>query len=144
MSGHVELWTLAELIFDFQSLFFSFSFVFFLPWPSRSSAVLKYPNFSELTNPNFRRKWMPRGQGHPGLATRLKYRTARLGPSMHMPSMLSHPKYPVEPPALDACVAASPNGRNFNNFARVTLAPHSTNPACSHDMCAFGLCFSRV
>ena len=41
-------------------------------------------------------------------------------------------------------VAASPNGRNFNNFARVTSTPHSTNPACSYDMCAFGVCFSRV
>ena len=31
MSGHVELWTLAELIFDFQSLFFSFSLCSFYP-----------------------------------------------------------------------------------------------------------------
>ena len=71
------------------------------------------------------------GQGHPGRAARLRYRTARLGPSMYMPSMLSRPKYPVEAPALDAGapaldagVAASPNGRNFNNSARVTSTPH--------------------
>ncbi len=53
------------------------------------------------------------GQGHPGLGARLEYRTARLGPSMYMPSMISRPKYSVEPPALDAGVAASPNGRSF-------------------------------
>jgi hypothetical protein len=74
------------------------------------------------------------GQGHPGLAARLKYRTAlkidSVGPSMYMPSMLSRPRYPVEPPALDACVAASPNGRNFNNSARVARTPHSTNQGC--------------
>ena len=50
----------------------------------------------------------------------------------------------LAPPALDACVAASPNGRNFNNSARVTRTPRSTNPACSYGTCAFGLCFSRV
>ena len=84
------------------------------------------------------------GQGHPGLGARLEYRTARLGPSMHMPGMLFRPKYPVEPPALDAGVAASPNGRSLNNSARVTSTPNSTNPACSHGMCAFENCFSRV
>jgi hypothetical protein len=51
--------------------------------------------------------------------------------------------------ALDAwqCVAAGQNGRNFHDCARVpdlTSTPRSTNPACSYDMCAFGLCFSRV
>jgi hypothetical protein len=48
------------------------------------------------------------GQGHPGLGARLEYRTARLGPSMYMPSMLSRPKHPVEPPALDAGSAGQP------------------------------------
>ena len=43
-------------------------------------------------------------QGHPGLGARLEYWTARLGPSIYVPSMLSHPKHPVAPPAaaLDA------------------------------------------
>jgi hypothetical protein len=100
--------------------------------------------FNSLTNPNLIDEMDAAGQGHPGLAARLNYRTARLGPSMYMPSMLSRPKYPVEPPALDAGVAASPNGRNFNNSARVTRTPHPTSPACSYDMCAFENCFSRV
>ena len=66
------------------------------------------------------------GQGHPGLGARLEYRTARLGPSMYMPSMLSRPKHPVEPPALDACVAASPIGRELHLlFARHEFAPSS-------------------
>jgi hypothetical protein len=34
--------------------------------------------------------------------------TARLGPSMHMISMLSRPKYPVKPPAFDAGSAGQP------------------------------------
>jgi hypothetical protein len=79
---------------------------------------------------------MPTDRGHPGLGARLEYRTARLGPSMYMPSMLSRPKHPVEPPALDVpvAVAASPNGRGVSNSARVTSTPHSTNPACSFSL----------
>jgi len=66
-----------------------------------------------LTNPNLDEKWMPRGQGHPGLGVRLEYRTARLGPSMYMPSMLSRPKFPVAPPALDAGSAGHPDWQEF-------------------------------
>ena len=105
---------------------------------------LKYPEFSELTNEILIDEMDADEQGHPGLGARLEYRTARLGPSMYMPSMLPRPKYSVEPPALDAGVAASPNGRSLNNSARVTRTPHSTSPACSYDMCAFENCFSRV
>ena len=49
------------------------------------------------------------GEGHPGRAARLRYRTARLGPSMYMPGMLSRPKHPVAPPALDAGSAGHPD-----------------------------------
>ena len=50
--------------------------------------------------------------------------------SNHPPSMRARP--------------ASPNGRSLNNSARVTSTPNSTNPACSHGMCAFENCFPRV
>jgi hypothetical protein len=60
--------------------------------------------FNSLTNPNLIEKMDAAGQGHPGIGARPKYRTARLGPSMYMPSMLSRQKYPVAPPALDAGV----------------------------------------
>jgi hypothetical protein len=69
--------------------------------------------FNSLTNPSLITKMDAAGQGHPGLGARLRYRTARLGPSIHMPSMLSHPKYPVEPPALDACSAGHPKRQEF-------------------------------
>ena len=66
-----------------------------------------------MTNPNLIGKIDAAGQGHPGLGARLRYRTARLGPSMYntlyMPSMLSRPKYPVAPPALDAGSAGQPD-----------------------------------
>ena len=88
--------------------------------------LIKIPKFSELTNTNLIDEIDAAGQGHPGLGARLEYRTARLGPSMYMPSMLSRPKYPVEPPALDACVAASPIGRELHLlFARHEYAPSS-------------------
>ena len=66
------------------------------------------------------------GQGRPGLGARLEYRTARLGPSMYMPSMLSRPKCPVEPPALDAGVAGQPKRQELHLlFARHEYAPSS-------------------
>ena len=62
-----------------------------------------------------------RPRGHRGRAARLKYRAARL--SVYMPSMLSRPRCPVEPPALDADSTGQPNGRNPSDPARVTSAP---------------------
>jgi hypothetical protein len=50
--------------------------------------------------------------------------------SHHPPSMRARPAIPI--------------GRNLNNSARVASTPHSTNPACSYDMCAFENCFSRL
>ena len=73
----------------------------------RLEIIRELKKFNSLTNPNLIDEMDAAGQGHPGLAARLKYRTARLGPSMYMSSMLSRPKYPVKPPALDAGVAAS-------------------------------------
>ncbi len=46
MSGHVQLWTLAELVRS-SVVFVPFSFVFFLPWPSRSSAVFARPDLRQ-------------------------------------------------------------------------------------------------
>ena len=64
--------------------------------------------FNSLTNPNLIGKIDAAGQGHPGLAARLRYRTARLGPLMYIPGMLSRQKHPVEPLALDAGSAGQP------------------------------------
>jgi len=64
--------------------------------------------FNSLTNPNLIDEMDAAGQGHPCPGARLEYRTARLGPSMYMPSMLSRPQHPVAPPALDAGSAGQP------------------------------------
>jgi hypothetical protein len=42
--------------------------------------------FNSLANPNLIAEVDTAGQGRPGLGARLEYRTARLGPSMNMPT----------------------------------------------------------
>ena len=83
----------------------------------------------------------------PGIASSFRASRARpiqLSRSVRMVGAHSKFTFGLSCAVRERRVAASPNGRNFNNFARVTSTPHSTNPACSYDMCAFGVCFSRV
>jgi len=87
------------------------------------------------------------GQGHPGLGARPKYRTARLGPSMYMPSMLSHPKYPVETPALDVGSAGHPDWPGIaSSFRASRIRPiqlsRSVHMVGAHSKLTFG--FSRL
>ncbi len=105
------------------------------------NSKLKYPKFSELTNLT---EIDAAGQGHPGLGARPKYRTARLGPSMYMHSMLSRPTHPVEPPALDAGSASQPDSPGIaSSFRASRIRPiqlsRSVHMARAHSKLTFGL-----
>jgi hypothetical protein len=101
-----------------------------------------------LTNTNLIDEIDAAGQGHPGLGARLEYRTARLGPSMYMPSMLSRPKYPVEPPALDAGSAGQPDWPGIaSSFRASRVRPiqlsRSVRMVGAHSKFTFGLSIMR-
>ena len=105
---------------------------------------LKYPEFSELTNEILIDEMDADEHGHSGLGARLEYRTARLGPSMYMPSMLSRPKHPVAPPALDAGSASHPDWPGIaSSFRASRVRPiqlsRSVHMVGAHSKLTFGL-----
>jgi hypothetical protein len=100
--------------------------------------------FNSLTNEILIDEMDADGQGHPGLGARLRYRTARLGPSMNMPSMLSRPKHPVAPPALDAGSAGHPDWPGIaSSFRASRVRPiqliRSVHMVGAHSKLTFGL-----
>jgi hypothetical protein len=97
--------------------------------------------FNSLTNPNLIDEMDAVGQGRPGLGARLEYRAARLGPSMYMPSMLSRPKYPVVPTALDAGSAGHPDWPGIASSFRAYEYASSAFSIRLHGRCALEIDF---